>query len=157
MSGLHPEVRRHARQSVHHPGEMGGLDAMQQTAISCPTNISPIEACIGFEGFDASQFDGGPYKVELIFVACSYEALLVVSRYPNSGCKYDLFNLVCMSPTKGTSFSSQLYSIVSECVNVDILNNGILIDAWSHGKLSGDCGYRNLRTWRTLQRRVSEV
>ncbi|KAI6104347.1 hypothetical protein F5141DRAFT_184885 [Pisolithus sp. B1] len=41
-----PEVHRQACQRVYHPDEMGGVGATEQAATSCPTNISPMEACI---------------------------------------------------------------------------------------------------------------
>ncbi|KAI6097520.1 hypothetical protein F5141DRAFT_1149051 [Pisolithus sp. B1] len=78
---------------VHHLGEVGGVGAMQQTAVSCTTNISSIEAWISFECLDASQFDGR-------------ETFLDFSRDPSSGCKCALSNLVCTSRIKGTLFSS---------------------------------------------------
>lgn len=73
------------------------------------------------------------------FVACTREVL------------YGLSNLLYMLQVKGTSFSSRPHSRFSEYVSADTLNNGILLyngTAWE--QLDGGCGYRNMRTWRTL-------
>ncbi|KAI6098467.1 hypothetical protein F5141DRAFT_1066829 [Pisolithus sp. B1] len=74
-------------------------------------------------------FNRGMCKAEFLFVACTREAFLVFSRFPDSGCKYALSNSVCMLRVKGTSFSSKLYSTASKrrlwiCEHEDVSYSG---------------------------------
>ncbi|KAI6034716.1 hypothetical protein BKA83DRAFT_4121775 [Pisolithus microcarpus] len=81
------------------------------------------------ECFDASQFDGGTCGVELLFAACTRASFLAFSRYPNPG--WYLLQLIQHPQQRDPD---------QRRVQLDI------------GR-----GYRNVWTWRTLQRRESEA
>ncbi|KAI6106823.1 hypothetical protein EDD16DRAFT_1729634, partial [Pisolithus croceorrhizus] len=104
-----------------------------------------VNACISFERFDASHIDGGTCEVEFR-----------LSDVPVKRCIP--FPTWCTCHESGHLQFPVTRCMVPEYVNIDTLNKGILINAgvtWVH--LEGGCGYRNVRTWRTLWRRVSEV
>lgn len=81
---------------------------MQRTAISCPTNISLIEACISLSTSMPRTLVGPHAREDLLFVACT------VKRFRS-------FHVIFFSP--------HLYSTVSEYTNVHTLNNVVLINA----------------------------